>query len=184
MKTMNEKLEGLIKNKPSGWLKKAKFRKENRKWLGYSSNIALRAFTAIEDIEGMNQKTLAEKLGVKPQYISKLLKGEQNLSLQTIGKLSEALGVELISFPEYKYSQPLLGVQNELENFAINDKANSAYQSFQINAVGFIDEENKLNFSSVTVFTSTNAQNPNEKLLSKLQLEIEAAGNTQYAMAG
>ena len=104
MKTMNEKLEGLMSKKPSGWLKKAQFRKENRKWLGYSSNIARRTYAAMEEKEGMNQKTLAEKLGVKPQYISKLLKGEQNLSLQTIGKLSEALGVELISFPEYKYS--------------------------------------------------------------------------------
>ena len=112
MKTMNEKLEGLMSKKPSGWLKKAQFRRENRKWLGYSSNIARRTYAAMEEKEGMNQKTLAEKLGVKPQYISKLLKGEQNLSLQTIGKLSEALGVELISFPEYKYSKPLH--QNEI----------------------------------------------------------------------
>ena len=107
MKTLNEKLERLMSNTPSGWLKKAQFRRENRKWLGYSSNIARRTYTAMEDKEGMNQKTLAERLGVKPQYISKLLKGEQNLSLQTIAKLSEALGVELISFPEYKYSKPL-----------------------------------------------------------------------------
>ena len=115
MKTMNEKLQGIISNKPSGWLKKAKFRKENRKWLGYSSNIARRAYTAMEDREGMNQKTLAEKLGVKPQYISKLLKGEQNLSLQTIGKLSDALGVELISFPNYKYKP---AIEN---NYVISD---------------------------------------------------------------
>ena len=120
MKTMNEKLEGLMSSKPSGWLKKAQFRRENKKWLRYSSKIAGRAYAAMEDKEGMNQKTLAEKLGVKPQYISKLLKGEQNLSLQTIGKLSEALGVELISFPEYKYSKPLL--QN---NYALSETINT-----------------------------------------------------------
>ena len=59
---------------------------------------------AMEDNIGMNQKQLAKKIGVTHQQISKIGSGSQNLTLETIAKLSDALGVELISFPEYKYS--------------------------------------------------------------------------------
>lgn len=46
-------------------------------------------------------------LQVSPQRISKILKGQENLTLETIYKLSQVLNFELISFPEYKLSKPL-----------------------------------------------------------------------------
>lgn len=107
MNKINKKLATLSEGKISNWSRDAAWRRQNRKWLRYSGNIARRVLAAIEDKEGMNQKKLAEQIGVSPQYMSKLLKGEQNLSLETIAKLSEAVGVELISFPEYKYSKPV-----------------------------------------------------------------------------
>jgi transcriptional regulator with XRE-family HTH domain len=105
MKKTQEKLLALSNGEVSTFLAEAKYRQKNRKWLRYSSKIAGRALAAIEEKEGLNQKTLAEQIGVTPQYVSKMLKGQENLSLETIAKLSEALGVELISFPEYKYSK-------------------------------------------------------------------------------
>jgi plasmid maintenance system antidote protein VapI len=66
--------------------------------------IALRILQKIEEIEGMMQKKLAEALGVSQQQISKIVKGHENLTLETISKLSEALDTELISFPEIKAS--------------------------------------------------------------------------------
>jgi len=91
----------------SNYLQNAKFRIENKKWLSYSSNIALRVLAALEESEEMTQKTLAEKVGVSPQYINKVLKGQENLSLQTIAKLSEALNMELITFPKFLFDQPI-----------------------------------------------------------------------------
>ena len=91
----------------SNYLQNAKFRIENKKWLSYSSNIALRVLAALEESEEMTQKTLAEKVGVSPQYINKVLKGQENLSLQTIAKLSEALNIELITFPKFLFDQPI-----------------------------------------------------------------------------
>jgi len=91
----------------SNYLQNAKFRIENKKWLYYSSNIALRVLAALEESEEMTQKTLAEKVGVSPQYINKVLKGQENLSLQTIAKLSEALNMELITFPKFLFDQPI-----------------------------------------------------------------------------
>ncbi|MBI1692334.1 MAG: helix-turn-helix transcriptional regulator [Bacteroidetes bacterium] len=91
--------------KQSLYLEKASKRIENRKWLRYSSNIARRIFAAMKEKEGMTQKSLAEKIGVSPQYINILLKGKENLTLSTIATLSAALEIELISFPEYEYSK-------------------------------------------------------------------------------
>ena len=93
--------------KQSNYLHNAKFRIENKKWLSYSSNITLRVLAAIEKNEQMTQKALAEMIGVSPQYINKVLKGQENLSLQTIAKLSDALNVELITFPKFLFDEPI-----------------------------------------------------------------------------
>lgn len=93
----------------SNWLKDAEFNIENRKWLSFSSNIARRILAAIKDKKEVNpeynQEILASNISVSSQYISKVLKGRENLSLKTIAKISDALGVELISFPDYRYSK-------------------------------------------------------------------------------
>ena len=91
----------------SNYLQNAQFRIENRKWLNYSSNIALRIIAALEQQAHMTQKALAEKLEVSPQYINKILKGQENLSLATIAKLSEVLNIELISFTTYLFDEPI-----------------------------------------------------------------------------
>jgi transcriptional regulator with XRE-family HTH domain len=42
-------------------------------------------------------------LGVSPQYVSKILKGSENMTLETIAKLEDALGVNLIFTPSEAY---------------------------------------------------------------------------------
>jgi hypothetical protein len=96
-----KRLAGPLKSK---WRSEADFRLKNRKWLRYSSNIARRVLSAIEDNKELNQKILAGNIGVKPQYISRIVQGNENLTLETIAKLSESLNVELISFPDYKHN--------------------------------------------------------------------------------
>jgi transcriptional regulator with XRE-family HTH domain len=112
--------------KKSKWKREADFRLKNRKWLRYSSNIARRVLSAIEDNKDLNQKILASNIGVKPQYISRVVQGQENLTLETIAKLSESLNVELISFPEYKYSS----VQNYLPLFFDSADLASTHISF------------------------------------------------------
>ena len=92
-----EKLNALKSSAPSEWRKKAQWRRENREWLKKSREIALAALNAISNNPSMTQKELARQMGVSPQYVSKILKGEENLSLQTITKLESVLGIELIS---------------------------------------------------------------------------------------
>ena len=109
MKDLKKKIDKITSKRPSRWREKAEFRIKNRKWLEYSSQIARRVLAIIEDNEELNQIKLAELLNVKPQYVSKILKGSENLTLETIAKLSEALNVELITFPSYRYNLETLG---------------------------------------------------------------------------
>jgi len=108
MNSRQTKMHDLSKGRISNWFADADFRIKNR-WLMYSSQIARRILAAIEEKKDFSQSKLAELLNVSPQQISKIVKGKENLTLETIYNISQALDVELISFPEYKYSKPLMG---------------------------------------------------------------------------
>ncbi|PLX14061.1 MAG: hypothetical protein C0594_00540 [Marinilabiliales bacterium] len=49
----------------------------------------------------MTQRRLAEEMGVSPQYINKVVKGKENLTLETISKIESVLGITLIEIPTY-----------------------------------------------------------------------------------
>lgn len=51
------------------------------------------------------QKALAERMNCTQQYVSKILKGKENLSLDTMTKLEEALEISLV-YPEVNAFQP------------------------------------------------------------------------------
>ena len=80
---------------PSRWREEAKFRVENRAWLRYSQAIAMRILDEMES-KGLTQKEFAEKAGCSQQYISRILKGRENLSLETISKIESALETSII----------------------------------------------------------------------------------------
>lgn len=50
---------------------------------------------------GLMQKALAERMNCTQQYISKILKGKENMSLDRLSKLEKALGITLILDEEY-----------------------------------------------------------------------------------
>jgi len=41
-------------------------------------------------------------MGVTPQYINKIVKGKENLTLETIAKIEKALGITLIEVPSFE----------------------------------------------------------------------------------
>ena len=45
---------------------------------------------------GLTQKALAERMGCSQQYISRVLKGTENLSIETISKIETALQLEIL----------------------------------------------------------------------------------------
>jgi ribosome-binding protein aMBF1 (putative translation factor) len=80
------------------WIKEATFREENEYWLDVSSDIALAVLRTLRKKE-LTQRDLAEMMGCSPQYIGKILKGSENLTLQTICKMEKVLQIKLIETP-------------------------------------------------------------------------------------
>jgi ribosome-binding protein aMBF1 (putative translation factor) len=94
--TNGQKLLKISSDKPSGTMAKIKYWHDNRAWLKKSAIIALRVLTALK-AQKLSQKDLAERMGVSPQQINKIVQGQENLTLETIANLEIALGIELIS---------------------------------------------------------------------------------------
>ena len=80
---------------PSNWKEKAEWRRENRDWIRHSQEIALAMLNKMDELK-MSQTALAKQLGCSQQYVSKLLKGGENLSLETISKIEKALSITII----------------------------------------------------------------------------------------
>ena len=79
MKSIAQRLEEHASPTPSKWRELFDFLETNKSWLRHSQNIAMLMLDRMEEL-GMSQKQLAEKMNCSPQYISKVLRGRENLS--------------------------------------------------------------------------------------------------------
>ena len=95
-------LQGLIHESPKteNWREQVEFRIANKDWLRKSAQIAIKILRVLRD-KKMTQLQLAELLAVSPQQINVILKGRENLTLETIGKLEVVLGIELIKIEKF-----------------------------------------------------------------------------------
>lgn len=103
MKSREEKFSILNKvaKKDTDWIADQKWRMQNADWIKLSQKIALQILSALSKKE-MTQKDLAEKMGVSPQQISKIVKGNENLTLETIVKLEKCLEIKLVEVASNK----------------------------------------------------------------------------------
>ena len=72
---------------------------EEQPWLNHSQMIANTMSARMKEL-GMTQKMLAEKMNCAQQYISKILKGGENLSLEAISKIENALDIVFLQMDE------------------------------------------------------------------------------------
>jgi len=80
---------------PSTWRGDAQWRKDNEKWLRYSRNITVKVMKAM-DTQSITQTVLAQRMGCTQQYVSNILKGNSNMTLETISRIEDALNIDLI----------------------------------------------------------------------------------------
>jgi ribosome-binding protein aMBF1 (putative translation factor) len=95
MNSIADRLKGHQSATPSQWRKAAEERRDNQAWLRYSQQIAMQMLDRMEQT-GMTQKQLAERMSCSQQYVSKILKGRENLSLETLCKIEQALDIAII----------------------------------------------------------------------------------------
>ena len=102
MRTDNEIVSKLKKHQPSTpsrWRENAEWRIANKSWLRYSQQIAMMMLDRMEELH-MSQKQLSELMGCSQQYVSKVLKGQENLSLETHSKIERCLNLQIIAKSE------------------------------------------------------------------------------------
>ena len=80
---------------PSKWRERAEWRQQNKSWLRHSQRIAVKMLEKMDEL-GMTQKQLAEQMGCSQQYVSKVLKGQENLSLETMSKIEDCLKISIL----------------------------------------------------------------------------------------
>nr|NQU91573.1 helix-turn-helix transcriptional regulator [Bacteroidota bacterium] len=96
--TVREKLYKITSKEPSKILEYANWYIDNEDWLDKSAMIALKILRTLR-ANSITQKGFAEKIGVSPQFINRIVKGKENLTLETISKIEKALGISLVEIP-------------------------------------------------------------------------------------
>lgn len=86
--------------------------KENHTWLRKSNEIAVRITDALDQLH-ISQAELANRLKVSRQHISKIIKGQENLTLETIARIEDVLKVVLITIPRNNTSYSETGQRGE-----------------------------------------------------------------------
>ena len=89
MKSENikNKLSRLTAETPeSNWKEKVEQNRKDKAWLKKSAQIAIKINQSLSSLK-MTQRDLAAKLDVSPQQVSNIVKGKENLTLETVIKL-------------------------------------------------------------------------------------------------
>lgn len=91
-----EKLQQIAVDPSKEVVEQNQFMRENMDWLRKSAKIALCVKRGLR-VKGITQQELAFRMGVSPQYVGRILKGQENLTLAVIAKIEKALQVTIFS---------------------------------------------------------------------------------------
>lgn len=80
-------------------MKAAENRRNGSSWLRKSRRFAVSVMHYLKE-KDISNKELAERMGMPVSFVDKLLSGKENLSLETISKVEEALGTEICIIKE------------------------------------------------------------------------------------
>jgi len=92
-----EYLESHSSDTQSKWREEAQFNRDNKAWLDYSRKIAVKLLLVMKQ-DHVTQQELAERMGCSQQYVSKILHGKENLSLDMIVRIEDASGLKFLVF--------------------------------------------------------------------------------------
>lgn len=91
-----EKLQQIAVDPSKEVLEQNQFMRENKEWLRKSAKIAL-CVKRVLRVKDITQRELASRMGVSPQYVGRILKGQENLTLAVIAKIEKALQLTIIN---------------------------------------------------------------------------------------
>ena len=114
MKTNREKFLELVSDVDIKAEERINWRIANREWLRVSQGIGLDILERLDEW-GWSQKDLAEKMGVSPQYVNKIVKGSENFTLESLVKLQALLDIPILAnYFKQKSTPPIENVADEI----------------------------------------------------------------------
>lgn len=144
MMTNKEKFLALVSKEKISTLEKNKERIKNREMLRESQRIAIKVLKKLDEI-GWSQKDLAVAMDVSPQQVNKIVKGQENLTLETQLKLQVVLDVPVLaSYYEAKWNsvrESVFSMEKVVQN--LESYADNTPSCYQFSAKVFKLEPNK-----------------------------------------
>ena len=106
MKTNREKFTALVSDEKTNTIEKNRKLIKNRERIRESQRIAMMVLSRLDEW-GWSQRRLAEELQVSPQQVTKIVKGKENLTLETIVKLQSILKIGILSSFYDQYNEEI-----------------------------------------------------------------------------
>lgn len=94
--TLRDKLNKLSTPPSSDWIEETAKQLAEQGARRHARKVALVVLEAL-DKEGLTQQALADRMGVSRQQVTKIVKGKENLTFETVAKLENALKIEILS---------------------------------------------------------------------------------------
>jgi len=147
VKDLQSKLDALATGNKSNWEEKATHLIENDYWLKHSRRIAVRINLFLKS-SGMQKQELATLLNVSPQQVSKIIKGRENLTLQTISKIEKALGISLLGLDSNKDKKNNVNLKTKFTYTQLTPKCDFYKKKpVKVVVVNFINNQNLMQMS-------------------------------------
>lgn len=105
MKANTEKFTALVSNETTNTIKRNRDRIKSRNQLRESQNIAMMVLERLDEWN-WSQRQLATAMEVSPQQITKIVRGSENLTLDTIIRLQTILKIKILASYQEADVQP------------------------------------------------------------------------------
>ena len=96
--SLQEKMKKIVSDQPSRWMEGAEAFLEHQGARKNARKVALRVLHFLKE-KNISQTELANRMGVSRQQVTKIVRGKENFTFETIDKLEKALGITLIMIP-------------------------------------------------------------------------------------
>jgi transcriptional regulator with XRE-family HTH domain len=134
--TNKEKFLALVSKEDTKTLADVKLRIKNRAMLRESQKIAIKVLIKLDELK-WSQKDLATAMGIKPQQVTRILSGKENLTIDTQIKLQNILNIPVLaSFYENKMEaieESILKIEKRVEKIVAQSEITSSnYQASKL----------------------------------------------------
>jgi len=148
MKANKDKFLALVAEQEVKTSEKNKERVAKRLMLRASRDIAHKILDRLEEL-GWSQKQLAEVLAVSPQYVSKMVKGKENFTLETLVKVQNILDLPILANYYESDRDKAIQLIGEESTEVVPMKVDLTYDYFITHESTYIEESSTINLKQI-----------------------------------